>query len=502
MSVIRSLAPKKCPNCDAPKSLFVDDDRKLTCRLCGWKEGQTEDEKAPAPPQRKKMDWPLSYGTIHPGRVETWTQAKFNSGIDAVRQERYKDAIRSFEQAVDNQRDFLDGHLWLARLHDDPDLKRKHYGVIIAYRPNHEEAVRELMVLNGQLTQEEANRTVEGREQVVVSVDSPVKATADTIKCSECGSDDMRHFEGEPYATCNTCGHRERVGNGDYGMKSFVMSMLKQRGQAAKWDVGKRLLHCNNCSAERTVTAETLNQECPFCGSKQVIVKDALDSFIQPDGLMPFVVDRDYAEDAIWKASESGVEKFKSFFVNNKVKQTLINGVYLPFWYFDTLWNVKRVIRPKSDSTYDSNSLRAIQRSVRTEEINEAENNWPVPAFQSPNPKLVHKLGRFVIDRVQSYDARLLGQHAATIYSTDFQKASLYVRKEVGRLLREQHGTQPFGDEEVTATPMLTSMQFRLVLAPVWVVTIIEEDGDVRPGLVHGQTGKAVLGKAKKPELA
>ena len=52
MSVIRSLAPKKCPNCDAPKSLFVDDDRKLTCRLCGWKEGQTEDEKAPPPPQR------------------------------------------------------------------------------------------------------------------------------------------------------------------------------------------------------------------------------------------------------------------------------------------------------------------------------------------------------------------------------------------------------------------------------------------------------------------
>ena len=45
-------------------------------------------------------------------------------------------------------------------------------------------------------------------------------------------------------------------------------------------------------------------------------------------------------------------------------------------------------------------------------------------------------------------------------------------------------------------------VQFRLVLAPVWVVTIIEADGDVRPGLVHGQTGKAVLGKARKPELA
>ena len=107
-----------------------------------------------------------------------------------------------------------------------------------------------------------------------------------------------------------------------------------------------------------------------------------------------------------------------------------------------------------------------------------------------------------MVDQVQSYDARLLGEHAAEIYSKDFQKASLQARNQLVKLLRNQHGTQPFGDEEVTVTPMLTQMQFRLVLAPVWVVTIIEADGDVRPGLVHGQTGKAVLGKARKPELA
>jgi hypothetical protein len=38
-----------------------------------------------------------------------------------------------------------------------------------------------------------------------------------------------------------------------------------------------------------------------------------------------------------------------------------------------------------------------------------------------------------------------------------------------------------------------------LLLLPVWVATITEEDGDIRLGLVHGQKGKAVLGKAYKP---
>lgn len=505
MSVIRRLAPKLCPKCQAPGSLFIDDDRKLTCRLCGWKDGQTEAEKAPPPPQRKKLDYPLSYGTIHPGAVDRWTQAKFNSGIDAVRMERYDEAIRSFEQAIENQHDFLDGHLWLARLYDDPEAKRKHYGILIAYRPNHEEAVRELMVLNGQMTTEEADRTVEGRDQVVIATDAPVKATADVIKCSVCGSDELEHYEGEPFATCKTCGHRERVMDmehgGTYGMKSFIMTMLKQRGQAAKWDVGTRFLHCNNCGAERTIPATVLNEVCPFCGSNHVIHKDALDSFLEPDGLLPFRVPQEQAEEAIWQAVESRVERLKGIFVNNKANQMLMNGVYVPIWYFDTVWQVKRTVRDKKTMAYDRRNRIQAQLSVRTEDLTEAENNWPVPAFKSPSPGLVRRLGQFHLTQVQPYDARLLGPHTAEIYSLGFDRASMKARGEISKLIRQRQSGIPRNDEEVTVTSLLTSMQFRLVLAPIWVATITEDDNDVRVGLVHGQTGKAVLGKAQKPTM-
>jgi hypothetical protein len=56
------------------------------------------------------------------------------------------------------------------------------------------------------------------------------------------------------------------------------------------------------------------------------------------------------------------------------------------------------------------------------------------------------------------------------------------------------------GDVKVTVMPMMKQMTFRLLLLPVWSVTLFEEDGEVRPVLVNGQTGKVVLGKAKKPE--
>jgi len=41
-------------------------------------------------------------------------------------------------------------------------------------------------------------------------------------------------------------------------------------------------------------------------------------------------------------------------------------------------------------------------------------------------------------------------------------------------------------------------MTFTLLLAPVWIATLLERDGDVRTVLVNGQTGETALGKAKR----
>jgi hypothetical protein len=39
-------------------------------------------------------------------------------------------------------------------------------------------------------------------------------------------------------------------------------------------------------------------------------------------------------------------------------------------------------------------------------------------------------------------------------------------------------------------------MSFRLIMIPLWIGNIVEDDGDFRLALVHGQKGHALLGKA------
>jgi hypothetical protein len=66
--------------------------------------------------------------------------------------------------------------------------------------------------------------------------------------------------------------------------------------------------------------------------------------------------------------------------------------------------------------------------------------------------------------------------------------------------MREKHGRKDTGDEkvEITIFSAVRDMNFRLLLLPVWVATLTEEDGDLRTALVNGQTGRVVLGKAEK----
>ncbi|HYO89344.1 MAG TPA: hypothetical protein VER79_11890, partial [Candidatus Limnocylindrales bacterium] len=57
----------------------------------------------------------------------------------------------------------------------------------------------------------------------------------------------------------------------------------------------------------------------------------------------------------------------------------------------------------------------------------------------------------------------------------------------------------PMDDMSVSALPL--QMSFMLVLAPVWVATLHERDGDIRTALVHGLTAEVVMGRARKPPV-
>lgn len=479
-----SESSQKCPNCGLSNGLFIANDRRLTCWSCGYKAKEViEDELFDEADPRKR--WPISYSTLYTPNIDRWAETKFYSGMDYLNQEQYDEAIQSFKQAVEQQGNFVEAHLWIARISLDPEEKRHHYEFVHAHAPNHLEATRELMVLNGQLTRQEADRTINAhKEQTIVEVEQAVGVKLAEMACSSCGGT-LTVPEGQTEVTCEFCGHVEKVTDQDYGMQSLAMAMLKERGKATRWKVGKYLLHCDNCSAERVITNKNMTLSCPFCGSEQVVKSDALDSFRQPDGIVPFTIKRKEAQGQLKLALNSITEKLAGFFINNKVDKVRLSPVYLPYWIFDVTAQISKT--------------RIERRANTREQFGDALNNVMYCGVDSPPRNLVERLPAFDFSDVKPYDPKRLANFTAQLYSIDFQQASLDVRENIGEQFRFRHGHDPHGEEKTLVTHMIQNMSFRLVMLPVWIANIVEDDGDLRLALIHGQKGHALLGKAYRP---
>jgi predicted RNA-binding Zn-ribbon protein involved in translation (DUF1610 family) len=282
---------------------------------------------------------------------------------------------------------------------------------------------------------------------------------------------------------------------------SFLKANLTRRAQTVAWVVGDRILKCGSCGAQRTLARQVMKDECPFCGSMQVMETDALNTFEQPDGLVPFIIDEQTARKNLMAALTSRREKLKSWFVENRIEHFTMSGVYLPFWVFDVIVEIsKTVIVRESQNRKNGLSIPAALSPARqySERQSDFLTDVLVPGVESPPRTLIDRVSRFDLSQAVPYRPALIAQYAAELYTLDFDRAGLDAHSIVSAVMRERHSVPSSENEEITVFPMIQQMDYRLLLLPLWSVAIHEVDGDVRPALINGQTGRVTLGTARK----
>lgn len=478
-----------CPNC-GKRMRYDFAQEKILCQDCNY---SPLDAKAAQNSARPRAEIDITYR----GEISANALAAFRTGHDYLHQGDPIKAAEAFKRSAYFQKDFVDAYIWLAQLADDEPTKRKYLSEVLALDSSNPAALRAMLVLNGRLTPEQAARTHHYNDVRTQAVDDAISTQTDVLLCPIC-SGHLTVDDTSGMVTCKFCGHQEkRAVQRSVRSDSLSAALMERKAQAVKWVIGARLLHCNECGAERTIPARKLSDDCPFCGSTHVILQDALDSFEQPDGIIPFSVTREAATQSITQQLQSFTQRVANFFDNNRVKRASIDGVYLPFWVFDSLVDITETHTYKG-STRNGNfaMAHAPTRTTYTDGVN----NVPVCAVTSPPAHMTEKLGKFEMSAAIAYEPKLLAKFPAELYTIDFDQASLMARSLASQLAREkrQRVEIPTDQYEISYFAAVKSMSFQLLLLPVWVATLTEEDGDVRSALVNGQTGKVVLGRAEK----
>lgn len=498
---IRSLMPRQCPQCGGDRTVAITPQR-IECQQCGYiLRDHASLAPAPAepasqpPPARDLTQYIVSYRIRHPGGVPGFVDAAYNTALDHLHRQQWDDARRALLRCVDYLPDFLDAHLWLARILDDPDERREHYKAVLAVDPRHSEALRELLTMDGQLQLTEGFN--EYTTPQVVAAEGAVQVTGTTrLHCPRCHSSGLDSDAESPDLTCRFCGYSQLKASARPGGSSLTQALLQRRNQPIVWKVGARVMACRACGVLRTLTAERLADVCPFCDSRQVIETDALGSFQQPDALIPFRISPQRAEALVYERLNSRAERFKGWFVDNRVERVALVGVYLPFWLFDTIVEVRRTVIDRTISGHRYGAPQVIPH--HTETIADMMNDVLVPAVTSPPRLLLERLGRYNVHKRVAYRPQYLAQFSAELYTVDFDAASMDVHGVVGRAMRKKYGALSSQDRQVNVFTLVSQMTFSLILKPVWVGTVYEKDGDTRPALVNGQTGQVALGRANR----
>jgi hypothetical protein len=276
---------------------------------------------------------------------------------------------------------------------------------------------------------------------------------------------------------------------------------LQRRYEGHAWEEAQRIVHCRTCGAELTMTQD-LAHNCAFCGSTNVLVEDSGRTLEQPDGLLPFQVGKGQATEAIHQAQNAFARRLMSWFTGKQYALKELQGMYLPFWVFDGMVETYRYSKGFAQAQKESLGLTTHE-------------NLLFPGVDVPPPALLQRAYPFDLQTLTPYEARLLADWPAKLYSRDVelvseqarstmigltqqQRRPVVPRRQAGWHTRAQQWTEARTlAQRDTISSQVIGTTYQLVLLPLWVALLVS--GDERHlALVNGQTGKAAFDAARR----
>jgi DNA-directed RNA polymerase subunit RPC12/RpoP len=186
-----------------------------------------------------------------------------------------------------------------------------------------------------------ANETLTSSDEATGAAEVAPSAESRTFPCEGCGADLEFHI-GAQALECGYCGFVKQLSRdpdakvSEQDFAAMLARVAELRGKGKQDGAGFREIRCGDCGAtvrfDRTVTSA----ECAYCGSPlQAADAHRAAHRIPVDGVLPFQIDRETARRnlAAWVRSR--------WFAPNAFRkrgvQGRFNGLYVPYWTFDTM---------------------------------------------------------------------------------------------------------------------------------------------------------------------
>lgn len=313
--------------------------------------------------------------------------------------------------------------------------------------------------------------------------------TTSSIKqysCPGCGAS-LEFHPKSGKLKCPYCGKEEAIAQSTEQVleRSFDEHFNLNKTHIAALSTTALEVSCPGCKAQLTFEPPDVAGKCPFCASNIVAQPKLADPTLAPEGLLPFTVDA--------KSAKRNIQTWigNRWFAPNRLKtlaqQEKIQGVYLPFWTYDSQ-TVSQYRGQRGDYYYttetytetDSNGQQVTNtRQVRhtrwrsaSGKVSRFFDDVLIPATQSIDRNRLNDLwSSFSASELHSYEPSYLAGFKAQRYQIDLKSGFELAKDVMARTIHIDVCKDIGGDEQRVAHVDTDHKQvtFKHILLPLWI---------------------------------
>ncbi|MCR4649185.1 MAG: hypothetical protein K5776_08925 [Lachnospiraceae bacterium] len=337
-------------------------------------------------------------------------------------------------------------------------------------------------------------------ENVNMTQASTIKET--DKKCPKCGG--VMDFDPNIGGmACPYCGYEEEIVNDEAATTAELDFESAEKTENCNWGAAKKQIICKSCGAETIYDALDVANECPYCGSNQVMEAND-ENTIAPGGVVPFAISNEQAS-ANFKAWIG-----KKFFCPKLAKQSAqpdaFTGIYLPYWTFDTdtfsrysgKYGIDReVSSTDSDGNTTTSTVTDWHRTSGTYQV--AFDDELVQGSERHDSAMLKGLEPFETAKNVPYKPEYVAGFVAERYSVGLKSAwekaknSIMgkIKSNISSKIRSDYNADHVKDLKVSTT--YSKITYKYLMLPIWCSSF-KYNNKVYQFMVNGQTGK-VYGK-------
>ncbi len=314
-------------------------------------------------------------------------------------------------------------------------------------------------------------------------------------KCPACGTT-LRYSASSGKLACDSCGNQYELSEMEAAASSNVFRASFDWGDYKanlRPNTDTKVYICKFCGAQILTDSTTAATHCPYCDN-EVVINDAFDGGLRPNGIIPFKITKDRLKEIVNSFGKGKKLLPRDFFTNKRIGD--VQGVYVPFWLFDGTVDGWMVFDAKKEREFTEGEYRVKETSYYSlgRQGRLSFQNVPIDGAEKMDDAMMDSLGPYNFDEVVDFQTAYLSGFLADRFDRDPDQ-SIGRAEELMMASTENRfrsTTSSYTGVEVNRKSLnLQSPSVRYVLLPVYIINC-KYDGKEYRYAVNGQTGKMV----------